>query len=343
MYQSIKMPNQAIMLNAQKRVDQLVKPQKSLGDLEAFAIRLAGIYECPNPSIEKKAVIVFCADHKVCDEDIASAPPIVTLLQSINIAKGVSGLSAMAKALNVDVFTVDIGINCESTPDSLIDKKIKKGADNIAIGYAMTLEEVHRAIQVGIDMVQDLKSQGYNLLATGEMGIGNTTPATALLSAITGNPAESLTGQGANYPVHKLEHKSDVINRALTSKTFDSTNPIELLSALGGLEIAGMTGAMIGAAESKLPMVVDGYIATVSAILAVMINPTVKDYLFPSHASFEKSAKLASDFLGLKPFLHLEMRLGEGSGAILAFPVLEAACAMINYMATFEEAGIGVV
>lgn len=343
MYQSINTPNQNVTLQAQHRVDQLVKPQKSLGCLEDFAIRLAGIYGQLKPSIEKKAVIVFCADHKVCDEEIASAPPVVTLLQSINIAKGVSGLSAMAKALDVDVFTVDIGIDTEETPAPLINRKIKRGAGNIAIEHAMTHDDVHRAIKVGIDMVADLKAQGYNLLATGEMGIGNTTPATALLCAITGKDAQSLAGQGANYPVHKLAHKASVIDRALSSKHYDSADAIDLLAALGGLEIAGMTGAMVGAAMHKLPIVVDGYIATISAILAVMINQNVKDYLFPSHASFEKSAQLASECLGLKPFLHLEMRLGEGSGAILAFPVLEAACAMMNNMATFEEAGIGVV
>lgn len=325
------------------RVDNLVKPQGSMGALEDIAVRLAGIYGEEKPEISKKAVIVMCADHGVCAEDVAAAPPIVTYIQSINIAKGVSGVGALAKAFGADVIAIDIGIDSEGTPDPLINRKIRRGSKNISSAHAMTRDEAILAINVGIDAVESAKTNGYNLIATGEMGIGNTTPSTAILSVISGRSPFDLTGVGANFPAEKLAHKAAVIEKSIRSKSIDSSDPIDILSAVGGLEIAGLTGVILGSAIHGIPVVIDGYISTVAALLAQMINPSVMDFIFPSHASEEKSAALASELLGVKPYLHLGMRLGEGSGAVMAFGILDAACAMTKDMITFEESGISVV
>lgn len=341
--QNIKGLNEAAANRMKIRVDNLVKPQGSMGALEQIAIRLSGIYGTEKPEISKKAVIVMCADHGVCEEGIAAAPQIVTQIQSINIAKGVSGVGALAKAFNADVFTIDIGIDMEGTPEALINKKIKRGTDNIAKGYAMSKTEVESAINVGIEAVETLKSKGYTLIATGEMGIGNTTPSTAILSVISGCSPSELTGIGANLPLEKLTHKASVIEKAIGCKPIDSNDPIDILSAIGGLDIAGLTGVVLGAAIHGIPVVIDGYISTVAALLAAKLDSSVSDYLFPSHASEEKSAALASSLLDVKPYLHLGMRLGEGSGAVMAFSIMEAACAMANHMITFEESGISVV
>lgn len=335
--------NEATMKKTKTRVDQLVKPQGSLGALEDLAVKLSGIYGVERPTITGKAVIVMCADHGVCDEGIASAPKIVTLIQSINIAKGVSGVGALAKLNGAKVYTVDIGIDTEDSHELLINQKVKRGTDNIAIGDAMTRSEVERAIEVGIMAAKQAISEGHNLLAIGEMGIGNTTPSTALLSLLSGQSPESLVGIGANFPTEKLPHKAAVIKRAIEGKSIDPNDPLDMLAKVGGLEIAGMTGIILGAAHNRVPVIIDGYISSISAILACRLFKGASDYIIPSHASEEKSAALASSLLGVKPYLHLNMRLGEGSGAVLAFNLVESALAMLNDMITFEEAGIAVV
>jgi len=335
--------NEDTMKKTRERVDKLVKPQGSLGSLEEIAIKLSGIYETTKPKIEKKALIVMCADNGVCVEDIASAPQVVTLIQSINIAAGVSGAGAMAKAIGTKVYTVDIGIDTKESLPTLIDKKVMYGTNNIAVAHAMSREQAIRAIEIGIEMVKMAVDEGYNLIATGEMGIGNTTTSTAILSILSDKSPYELTGVGANFPIEKLDHKASIIDKAIKGKIIDKNDPIDILSAVGGLDIAGITGIMLGGAIYRLPVVIDGYISTVSALLACAIEPKVKNFLFPSHASDEKSAALATELLGLKPYLQLGMRLGEGSGALLALNILDSACVMLNDMITFEEAGIGVV
>ncbi|HSN65618.1 MAG TPA: nicotinate-nucleotide--dimethylbenzimidazole phosphoribosyltransferase [Fusibacter sp.] len=342
-YKSITTLDAASMFKTRIRVDNLVKPQGSLGALEEIAVQLSGIYASTTPKITKKAVIVMCADNGVCAEGIASAPPIVTLIQSLNIAKGVSGVGALAKASNAKVYTVNIGIDSEEIHPTLIHKKVMNGTHNIVKGHAMTREQALAAIETGMEMVTRAVSEGHNLIATGEMGIGNTTTTTAILSVLSGQDPKVLTGVGANFPVEKLDHKAGIIERSIRSKTIDANDPIDILSAVGGLDITGLTGVMLGGAIHRVPVIVDGYISTVAALLAFKINPEVKAFLFPSHASEEKSAALATELLGMKPFLNLNMRLGEGSGAVLAFGIIEAACTMLNDMITFEEAGIGVV
>ena len=339
----VKTLNQEIMTMTRLRIDQLVKPQGSLGQLEDIAIQLAGIYGTTQPRIHQKALIVMCADNGVCEEGIASAPQAVTLVQALNIAKGVTGVGALAKLANAKVYSVDIGINTDTEYPQLIQKRIMNGTHNMSKTHAMSRDQVIKAINAGIEMVKLAIEDGHNVIATGEMGIGNTSTSTAILSVLTGKTPHELTGVGANYPVEKLSHKAEIIERSIHCKVFDKNDPIDILSAVGGLDIAGITGIMLGGAIYGVPVIIDGYISTISALLAVKICPAVKDYLFPSHASLEKSAALATELLGLKPFLNLELRLGEGSGAVMAFNILEAACTMVNDMITFEEAGIAVV
>lgn len=339
----IKSLEQEKIESTKLRVDQLIKPQGSLGKLEDIAIKLSGITGESKPILDRHAIIVMCADHGVCDEGIASAPQIVTLLQTLNIPKRITGVGTLADPLKTRIYTVDIGVNAEINDPSVISKKVRMGTDNISRGPAMSRIDAIKALEVGIEMAEMAIKDGAKVLGTGEMGIGNTTPSTAILSILTGASPYEITGVGANYPPEKLNYKASVIERAITVNALDANDPLDILSKIGGLDIAGMAGVMIGGAANRVPVVVDGFISTISALVACALEPKVKSYLFASHASYEKGAKLASKTLGLEPFLNLEMRLGEGSGAAIAFGILEAACRMNSDMITFEESGIGVV
>lgn len=340
---SIKQPSQERMARAKARVDQLIKPQGSMGKLEEIAVKLIGIYDNDFPIIEQTAVIVMCGDHGVCDEHVASAPQSVTLMQAINMTKGITGIGALSRSLNAKLYTYDIGINADTRSTNILQTKLMWGTENITKKPAMTREIAIKALETGIHAAITAVENGATALATGEMGIGNTTPSTAILSVLTGESPQTLTGMGANFPTHLIPHKASVIEKAIKINTPDANDIIDVLSKIGGLDIAGMAGVMIGGAYKRVPVVVDGYIATISALIATRLEPTIKDYLFASHYSMEKGAARASELLGLEPFLDLNMRLGEGSGAIMAFPFLKAACDMNRHMITFEEAGIGVV
>lgn len=339
----IKSLEKEVMEAAKERVDQLIKPQGSLGKLEEIAIKLSGITGESIPILDKHAIIVMCADHGVCDEGIASAPQVVTLLQTLNISKRITGVGALADPSKTKIYTVDIGVNAEIEDPAIISRKVMMGTGNISRGPAMTRIDAIKAIEIGIEMAELAIKEGAKVLGTGEMGIGNTTPSTAILSVLTGASPYEITGVGANYPVEKLNYKASVIERAIKINAPNANDPLDILSKIGGLDIAGMAGVMIGGAANRVPVVVDGFISTISALVACALDEGVKSYLFASHASHEKGAKMASKTLGLEPFLNLEMRLGEGSGAALAFNILEAACRMNSDMITFEESGIGVV
>lgn len=331
------------MLKAKERVDNLIKPIGSLGRLEEIAVQLAGITGNIYPRVDKKSVIVMAADHGVYEEGIAAAQQEVTLVQTINIAENRTGVGALANVSKADIVVVDIGVAADIENENVINKKIGYGTKNMAKGPAMTRDEAVRAIEIGIETANAEVKKGKNILATGEMGIGNTTPSSAILSVVTGLEPGEVTGVGANLPQYKLAHKIDVIKKAIEINKPDKNDPLDVLSKLGGYEIAGMAGTMIGAAACSVPVVVDGFISTVSAIIACMIEPKVKGYLLPSHSSNEKAAMIASELVGLKPMLNLNMRLGEGSGAVLAFNIIEAAADMNSMMLTFEETGIAAV
>jgi len=341
--EKIKGLDEAAMAAAKDRMDNLIKPVGSLGRLEEIAIQLSAITSSIHPIVDKKAVIVMSADNGVCCEGVAAAPPIVTLMMTNHIANGVSGMASIAKTAGAGVVVVDIGVSADVQNDKVLVKKVRYGTGNIAVGPAMTREEAIKAIEVGIEVASEQIKSGVKLIATGEMGIGNTTTSTAVLSVLSGVHPSEITGVGANLPGDKIKHKIDVILRAIETNNPDKNDPIDILAKLGGLDMAGMAGIMIACAASRIPCVVDGYISTVSALLACSICPTVKDFLIPSHASFEKGSALASQLLGLRPMLHMDMRLGEGSGAALAFGIIDAAAAISKDMITFAEAGIGTV
>lgn len=340
---NIKELNKEAMERTKERVDNLIKPQGSLGKLEEIAVQLSGITGELFPKIENKAIIVMAADHGVCEEGIATAPQAVTHMQAINMTKGLTGVCALARQARADVLVVDVGIATEIENNKIINRKIKFGTNNMTKGPAMTREEAVKAIEIGIEIASNEIKKGRNLLGTGEMGIGNTTASTAILSVIGGYDTKEVTGVGANLPVEKIEHKANIIKKAIEINNPDPKDGIDVLAKVGGLEIGGMAGVMLAGAANKVPVVVDGYISTAAALIACTIEPKTRLYLIPSHASIEKGGINASKLLDLKPMLNMNMRLGEGSGAALAFNIIEAATFMNKEMVTFEEAGIGVV
>ena len=333
--------DQEMMAKARQRVDSLIKPPKSLGKLEDIAVQLAGITREIFPTIDQKAVIVMAADHGVYAEGVTSNPQEVTFAQTLNIAKGITGVGTIAKISNAKIVTVDIGVKEEIPSNAgVILRKIKKGAGNIAKGPAMTREEAIKALEVGIEIASAEIQNGVNLLATGEMGIGNTTPSTAILSVLAQMDPEGITGRGAGLGQGGLAHKIEVIRKAIEINQPNPNDGIDVLAKVGGLEIAGMAGVMLAAAANRVPVIVDGLISTVSGLIATTIEPKVKDYLITSHATDEPGGKKASELLGKEPMLKMDMCLGEGSGAALAFPIIEAACSMMRNMALFEEVGM---
>lgn len=325
------------------RIDQLIKPQGSLGKLEDLAIQVGAIQRTEKPSVKNTAIIVMCADHGVTEEGIASAPREITLAQALNMTKGLTGVAALARENGSQLYTVDVGIDTAEKYSGLIHKKIRMATGNMVYGPAMTKAECIQAIEVGIEMAHYAIDCGADLIGTGEMGIGNTTASTAILCALTGKPAHELTGIGANFPIEKLPHKAAVIEKALKTNHPNPQDPLDVLTKVGGLEIAGMTGLIIGGASKNTPVVIDGYISTVAALIACKLQPKIKDYIIGSHRSLEKSASFATELLGITTYLDMNFRLGEGSGAVLAFNLVKSACAMNEHMITFEEAGFGVV
>jgi len=332
---------QVSMEQAETRVDKLIKPQGSLGDLEKIYIQLAGIQKNMYPAVDKKAVIVCAGDHGIIEEGVATSKKDITLIQVNNMMRGVTGVCALSKQVGAEVVVVDVGIDApdEERHQGIIDKNVMKGARNFYREKAMTYEEAIASVQAGIDVALLKAGEGATLLGTGEMGIGNTTPSAAIMSVITGKTPEEVTGVGANLPVERLAHKIKVVKESIDKHQPDPTDGFDVLSKVGGLEIGGMAGVMIGGAIAGVPVVVDGFISTAAAVVACTIEPKVKDYIFSSHGSMEPGARIGADHLNLKHYLQLDMRLGEGTGAVLMFNIIDAACHMNRHMLTFEEAG----
>jgi len=333
---------QETIKKARNRVNQLIKPQGSLGYLEDIYVQLAGITGKLYPRINKKAIIVMAADHGIVEEGVTTSTKEITLFQAENMTKKITGVCALANQAKADVVVVDIGINNDVNNKKIINRKIKRGTNNFYKENAMTRAEAIEAIEVGIEMAENEIKKGVNLIGTGEMGIGNTSPSSAIVSVICGKKPIEVTGMGANLPEDKVIHKAKVIKEAIRRRKPDPEDPIDVLSKVGGLEIAGMAGVMLGCATNHIPVVIDGFISTAAALIAYKINPLVLEYIIPSHASEEKGAKIASEYLGLKPPLNLGLRLGEGTGAALMFNIIEAATYMNLDMITFDEAGFRV-
>jgi len=337
--EGIKPLNQAVADQCLTRVDSLIKPKGSLGKLEDIVVKLAGIQGKLHPVIKDKAVIVCAGDHKIIEEGVATSNKDITKIQVINMTRGLTGVCALAKHAGARVVVADIGIDDEVNHSKVLNKKVKYGADNFSKGPAMTRKEAERALLAGFDIAREAIESGVNLLATGEMGIGNTSPSSAIVSVMTGRPPQEVTGMGANLPLDRVKHKAAVIKRGIDLNKPNPEDALDVLSKVGGLEIGGMAGVMLAGAYYQVPVVVDGFICTAAALIATGLNPGVKDYLFGSHNSMEPGARIASEKLDLDTYLDMNMRLGEGSGAVLMFSMIEAALSMNDEMITFEEAG----
>ncbi|MBR0156299.1 MAG: nicotinate-nucleotide--dimethylbenzimidazole phosphoribosyltransferase [Clostridia bacterium] len=337
---SVKGADSNAMDAAKRRQAQLAKPPGSLGRLEEISVRLAGITGKVKNILEKRRILVFCADNGVVAEGVAVTPQSVTLSQAVNMTKHRTGMSALADFFGDGTEIIDVGINARFSCPGIIDRKISAGTKNIYIGPAMTREECLAAMTAGFEAARRAKADGVEAVGVGEMGIGNTTTSAAVLSALTGKSAEAVTGLGSGLTPEAFSHKKEVIARAVALNMPDPADVIGVLSKVGGFDLAAMTGAFIGCAACRLPAVADGFISVVAALCAVRLCPAVSDFLFIAHASKEAGSRIAEAELGIVPLLHLGMRLGEGSGCPLAFQIMRGACAAMNGMATFEEAAI---
>lgn len=323
-----------------KHLDNLVKPIGSLGTLEKLAAQIAGITGSGINNFGKKCNIVMAADNGIHEEGVSSCPQEITAMQTINMTKGLTGICVLAKHAGADVVVVDIGVKGELNAPGIINKKISHGTKNIAKEPAMTRTQAIKAVEVGIEVVEALVSKGYNLFGTGEMGICNTSTSSAVLMALTDINAEEAVGKGAGLTEADYENKKRVIERALAINKPDKNDVLDVVAKVGGYDIAGMAGCFLAAAYNRVPIVIDGFISAVAALVAYKLNPLVKDYLIASHCSEELGYKHTIDILGLEAMLNLHMRLGEGTGCPLAFNVIEASQAVMKNMATFEEAAI---
>lgn len=330
------------MKEAKIRLDNLIKPIGSLGVLEDIAIKIAGITGKVRNKIEKKAIVIFSSDNGVCEEGVASGPQKVTTTQTINFLRGVTAIGVLARVNNCSLKVIDIGVKEDIKYPGLIVKKLKYGTENISKGPAMTRDEALEAINIGKEMVSELKEEGYSIIGTGEMGIGNTTSSSSVLIALTGCNLDDAVGRGAGLHDYEFIHKKKIIKRVLEINKPKKEDPIDTLYKVGGLDIAGIVGLYLGAKEYKIPIVIDGFISAVAALVAYRIDREVIDYMFPSHMSKEQGYNLAIRELGLEPMVNLSMRLGEGSGCPFAMNIIENALIVMNEMETFEEGNIDI-
>ena len=332
-----------LAVQAQQHLDHLTKPPGSLGRLEELARRYVAITGMVPPHIARKAVIVFAADHGVTAEGVSAYPQEVTGQMLLNFARGGAAINVLARQANARVVVVDMGIAealpAGSAPEIRVHR-IGAGTASFAHGPAMTHAQAAAALAVGAALAAELAGDGVGLIGIGDMGIGNTTASSALAAVFTGAPPEEVTGRGTGIDDETFRRKVDVIRRGLAVNRPDARDVVDALAKVGGFEIAGLAGVVLGAAAARVPVVVDGFITSVAALAAVRLAPPAAGYLIASHRSVEGGHRLVLQALGIKPLLDLELRLGEGSGAALAMPLIDAALAIAAEMATFESAGV---
>lgn len=330
-----------VMKATRNHLDQLTKPQGSLGRLEELAIKLAGITGQERPCFPHKGIVLMAADHGVANEGVSAYPQKVTAQMLQNFLTGGAAINVLARRAGARVIVADMGIAADvPAHPHLRQHKIGWGTQNIASGPAMSLEEALSAITTGITIVEDELTRGLDLVATGEMGIGNTTAASAIIAAITGRPAAEVTGRGTGISPEAWQHKVAVIERALAVNHPDSTEPIDVLTKVGGYEIAGLVGVILAAAAHRRPVVIDGLISGAAALVATELCPQVRDYLIAAHTSVEVGHRLVLERMELLPLLNLDLRLGEGTGAMMALHLVDDAVAIRDEMATFAQAGV---
>ncbi len=330
---------------AAQRLDRLTKPPGSLGRLERLAVALAAIQGEERPRVAPPGVLVFAADHGVAAEGVSAFPQAVTAQMVANFAAGGAAINVFSRQHGARLEVIDVGV-ATPLPEGLADHpqlvhdRVRPGTANMLETDAMCREEAERAMQAGVRAAERAVAAGCRCLIVGEMGIANTTASSALLAVLTGEPLDRLVGPGTGIDAARLAHKRAVIERALAARRPDPADPLGALAAVGGLEIAAMAGALLGGASHRLPLLVDGFIATLAALIACRLEPALRDYLVFGHRSREPGHELALAALKAHPLLDLELCLGEGSGAALAFPLLDSACRMLAEMATFGDAGV---
>lgn len=330
-----------LLAQAQAKLDNKTKPLGSLGRLEEFARRFAAITGTLAPDTAKKIIFTFAGDHGVTEEGISAFPREVTPQMVLNFINGGAGVNVLARHSGASVLVVDVGVDYEFDDlPGLIRKKVARGTCNFVKGPAMSREEALAAMRVGIELATEAKAGQVAMLGTGEMGIGNTTPSSAIIAAISGMSAREVTHRGTGINDAALANKIRVIEQGLAVNRPDPRDPLDVLTKVGGLEIAGIAGLVLGCAANRLPVVVDGFISTAGALIAVELHPHVKDYIFAAHQSVEIGHRFMLERIGAAPILDLELRLGEGTGAALAMGLIEAGVKIMKEMATFDEAGV---
>ena len=338
---SIKPVDNSLCVRVQAHLDDLTKPQGSLGRLEEVAMKYAVATGTDRPVLHKKKVFCFAADHGVASEGVSAFPTEVTPQMVYNMLGGGAAINVLSRHAGAELDVVDMGVNHDfSDHPSLRKHKLRKGSSNIAQGPAMTIEEAVQAVMTGVNLALEAREQGYDLLATGEMGIANTTSATALFAVLLDLPVESITGRGTGIDDATLDHKISVIKQAIENNRASLSTPLDVLASLGGFEIAGICGLVLGAASVGMPVVVDGFISSAGAVAAMKLSCKVSEYLFFSHLSNEQGHTAIMNKLGVRPILDLDLRLGEGTGASLAMQVIEGAVKIYNEMATFSSAQV---
>ena len=333
--------DEAAMSAARARQDTLTKPRGSLGRVETLSIQLAGITGNPRPQLQHKVILTMAGDHGVVAEGVSAYPQEVTPQMVANFLHGGAAINVLARHVGARVVVVDLGVAAElESHAGLVEKKVARGTANIARGPAMSRDQAVQALLAGAEVAEAEIARGLDILGTGDMGIGNTTPSAAIAAAMTGRSPAEIVGRGTGVDDAGLARKVAAVQRALTANRPDPADAVDVLAKVGGFEIGGLAGAMLAAAAQRKPVVVDGFISTAAAMIAVGLAPEARSYLIPAHRSQERGHRLMLDWLGLEPLLDLDLRLGEGTGAAFGISLAEAACKILNEMATFSEAGV---
>jgi nicotinate-nucleotide--dimethylbenzimidazole phosphoribosyltransferase len=337
----IKPVNPELLGQAQARLDNKTKPPGSLGRLEEFARRVAAISGDTSPDVSRKVVFTFAGDHGIVEEGVSLYPKEVTTQMVFNFLAGGAGVNVLTRHVGAEVRVVDVGVDFDfENAAGMIHRKVARGTRNFAKGPAMSRDETLAAMQVGIDLADRCKTEGIGLVGTGEMGIGNTSPSSAIIAAISGRSVRDLTHRGTGIDDTALEHKIRVIEQGLALNRPDGADPLDVLTKVGGLEIAAIAGLVLGCAANTIPVVIDGFISTAGALVASELHPHVRDYIFAAHQSVEIGHRVMLERMGARPILDLDFRLGEGTGAALAMGLIEAGVKVLKEMATFDEAGV---
>jgi len=325
---------------AQRLLDAKTKPRRSLGMLEDLACRLAAVYRTASPTIPDKAVVVMAGDHGVAEEGVSAYPAEVTAQMVRNFASGGAAINVLARQAGAGIVVVDMGTRAAAVPNGVRDQRLGGGTSNMTRGPAMSRDQAVRSVETGIRLATELCDEGIGMISVGDMGIGNTTSASAVTAVLTQAPIEQVTGHGTGVDQGRLGRKIAAIQQALQVNQPDPVDPLDVLAKLGGFEIGGLAGVMLGSAAGKIPVIVDGFITSAAALIAVGLCPHVRDYLIAGHRSQEPGHAVILRHLDLQPLLDLHMRLGEGTGAVLAMHLVDASLKILAEMATFASAGV---